>query len=78
MSSMRMVFQNSYTREYGDKVSELNRGSLVRSDRNSKRNFTGERMLSVRMVDSSAGITVYTTTHQYHIPSNMDNEITLM
>lgn len=67
-------------REYGGEISELNRvGEVWVGQIEIPGGISpGERMLSVRMVDSlGAAIIVQTTTAsaQYHIPSNEDREI---
>lgn len=69
-------------REYGGEISELNRvGEVWVGQIEIPGGISpGERMLSVRMVDSlGAAIIVQTTTAsaQYHIPSNEDREITV-
>ena len=67
-------------REYGGEISELNRvGEIWAGQIEIPGGISpGERMLSVRMVDSlGAAIIVQatTTSAQYHIPSNEDREI---
>ena len=69
-------------REYGGDVTELNRvGEVWAGQIEIPSGMSpGERMLSVRMVDSlGAAIIVQatTTSAQYHIPSNEDREITV-
>ena len=69
-------------REYGGEVTELNRvGEIWAGQIEIPGGISpGERMLSVRMVDTlGAAIIVQatTTSAQYHIPSNEDREITI-
>ena len=69
-------------REYGGEVTELNRvGEVWAGQIEIPGGISpGERMLSVRMVDTlGAAIIVQatTTSAQYHIPSNDDREITV-
>lgn len=69
-------------REYGGVVSELNRvGDVWAGQIEIPSGISpGERVLSVRMVDSlGAAITVQSTTvsTQYHVPSDLDRDITV-
>ncbi|MDP7374438.1 MAG: hypothetical protein QF445_02920, partial [Candidatus Poseidoniaceae archaeon] len=69
-------------REYGGVVSELNRvGDVWAGQIEIPSGISpGERVLSVRMVDSlGAAITVRSTTvsTQYHVPSDLDRDITV-
>jgi hypothetical protein len=69
-------------REYGGDVTELNRvGEIWAGQIEIPSGMSpGERILSVRMVDSlgsSIIVQATTTSAQYHIPSNEDREITV-